>query len=161
MFEPDYSRKLRAALAAAAFAPLLMCGRLGPGTGSPPEQPPLAQPSAEAAPPAHEALILQPESETPVPIQGRWKVAAGEHNCTLTLVVEHGDLSGETSGCAGAGQVRPIAIGVVSGGSFLFQTGRGGGDWIWSGRYDADSAVLQGRREHVLTGELESFVARR
>ncbi|MEZ5364871.1 MAG: hypothetical protein R2748_21680 [Bryobacterales bacterium] len=105
-------------------------------------------------------MILGPERSSGSH-PGSWNVDSGERNCTLTLVVDQGELSGETSGCAGAGQVRPIAIGVVSGGSFLFQTGRGDADWIWSGRFDADRAVLEGRREHVLTGELESFVARR
>jgi hypothetical protein len=107
------------------------------------------------------ALVVEPDSEAPAPLDGKWTVATGGVNCSLMLVVEEGDLSGYTTGCSTTPETRPIAIGLASGGSFMFQTERAGGGWIWSGRYDPKQKALLGRREHVITGQLESFVARR
>jgi hypothetical protein len=90
-----------------------------------------------------------------------WKVATAGRDCSLTLAIEENEVSGQTAGCSYATEVRPIAIGLVSGSTFLFQTGRGSEGWIWSGRYDRERDALEGRREHVITGKLESFVARR
>ena len=157
----DSGRFWRLFAITAAALPLCLCSRAGPA----------AKPEAvEATPPARvsadsfladAALILEPASELPAPLDGQWQVATAGRTCSLTLVIDEGDLSGHTTGCSDVADTRPIAIGLASGGSFLFQTGRAGAGWIWSGRYDPAQKILQGRREHVITGELESFVARR
>jgi hypothetical protein len=153
---------LRSTIAAAALAAALAfaCSRFAPGV----------PPAAESGPPAlasvdsfaaNPTLILEADNDLPAPLAGAWKVATGERNCSLSLSIDKNDISGHTAGCSEAAEPRPIAIGLVSGSSFLFQTGRGGEGWIWSGRYNAKDHTLEGRREHVITGKLESFVARR
>lgn len=145
----------------AAALPLCSCSRVGPAVKPEAvEATPTARVTADGFL-ADAALILEPASEVPAPLEGQWQVATAGRTCSLTLVIDEGDLSGYTRGCSDVTDTRPIAIGLASGGSFLFQTGRAGAGWIWSGRYDPAQKVLQGRREHVITGELESFVARR
>ena len=154
--------RFHSALTLALSAALqVACSGLGPAanpniTESGPPALALADPFA-----VEHTLILETDDERPAPLAGAWKVAAGDRNCSLTLVVDAGELTGHSMGCSEATGPRPIAIGLVSGSSFLFQTGRGGDGWIWSGRYNETENTLEGRREHVITGKLESFAARR
>jgi hypothetical protein len=146
-------------LAASATLAWSACGGVGPvGKPSAAESNPPALAAMEHADPT---LILDADNERPAPLSGDWRVATGERTCNLLLVIENNELDGQSTGCSDAAGPRPIAIGLVSGSSFLFQTGRGSEGWIWSGRYNSANNTLEGRREHVITGKLESFVARR
>lgn len=147
-------------LAAGAGLYLVSCGALG--THSSPAAAD-ALPALASADPLSGGplLVLDPDNDRPAPLAGTWNVATGNRNCTLELRVEDAGVTGHALGCS-ADEIRlPIAIGIVSGSSFLFQTGHAGEGSIWSGRYDSETQTLQGRRENVVTGKLESFVARR